>query len=74
MQCTHFIGFRDSRQYWLAMQVFGKPDFIHIKWNERAAYGGEIHPDDILVFAGKEREDMISSFSVDDSSEGIPND
>lgn len=79
MQCVHFIGFRDTKQYWLACQVFGKPDFIHIKWDIRAAHGGEIADNDILVFAsGKEWEYYTSNspypFSVDDSNIGIPSD
>ena len=48
---------------------------MHRKWDERAAFGGEIDwNEDTLIFAGKEREDVIHSFSVDDSGFDIPSD
>ena len=33
---VHFVGFRDDR-YWNACRVFGLPDFIHRRWDKRAA-------------------------------------
>lgn len=76
MRCVHFIGFKPYTQdWWNAIHVFGRPDFIHRKWDERAAFGGEIDKEnDILVFTGKEFEDIIHPFAVDDSAMGIPND
>lgn len=76
MRCVHFIGFKPGTQdWWNAVRIFGEPDFIHRKWDERAAFGGEIDwENDILVFAGKEREDVVYSFSVDDSAMGILSD
>lgn len=47
-RCTHFVGFRDDR-YWNAVKVFGPPDFIHRKWDKRAAR--EIAQQDVIVFA-----------------------
>jgi hypothetical protein len=74
MKAVHFIGFKPGAQdWWNALKIWGRPDFVHRKWDERAAFGGEIDwNEDILIFAGKEREDVIHSFSVDDSNMGIP--
>lgn len=76
MRCVHFIGFKPYTQdWWSAIKIWGPPDFIHRKWDERAAFGGEIDwENDILVFAGKERESVVHSFSVDDSNMDIPSD
>ena len=76
MRAIHFIGFKPgARDWWSAVRIFGSPDFVHRKWDERAAFGGEIDwNEDILIFAGKEREDVIHSFSVDDSGFDIPSD
>lgn len=78
-QCIHFIGFRTPYQFWLAEQVFGKPDFIHVKYDIRTAFGGEMHPDDVLVFASdKDWIRFINNdpypFAVDDSAADIPSD
>lgn len=76
MRAIHFIGFKPGTQdWWNAVRIFGEPHFIHRKWDERAFYGGEIDwENDTLIFAGKEREDVVHSFSVDDSNMGIPSD
>lgn len=44
----HFVGFKDDR-YNTAIKVFGKPDFIHRKWDRRAQR--EIMKGDTIVFA-----------------------
>jgi hypothetical protein len=65
----HFVGFRDGSQLWRAMQIFGIPDFIHIKWDSRAAFGGERDDSDIFIFATgtiDSEPDMVHT--VDDSS------
>lgn len=50
----HFVGFRDDR-WWSAIKVFGKPDFIHPRWDTRAQR--EIAQEDLIVFAeGDERD------------------
>ena len=74
MKAIHFIGFKPgARDWWNALKIWGRPDFVHRKWDERAAFGGEIDwENDILVFTGKEREDIIHPFAVDDSNMGIP--
>lgn len=48
IRCVHFIGFR-GEEYWSAVKVFGRPHFIHIGWDRRAAR--EIGDADVVVFA-----------------------
>jgi hypothetical protein len=65
----HFVGFRDGSQFWRAMQIFGIPDFIHVKWDVRAAFGGERDDEnDIFVFATGTIDDEPDTHTVDDSS------
>ena len=45
---THFVGFRDDR-YWSAVKIWGRPAFIHIRWDRRAQR--DIAPGDTVVFA-----------------------
>jgi hypothetical protein len=34
------------------MQIWGIPDFIHVRWDARAAFGGDLDRDsDTIVFA-----------------------
>ena len=48
----HFVGFRDGSQFYRAMQIFGIPDFIHVKADARFVFGGEFDPDsDVVIFA-----------------------
>ncbi len=66
---THFVGFRDDR-YWNAVRVFGRPHFIHRRWDLRAQR--DIHPNDLVVFAtGNERQEP-SRISGDDLTEPKP--
>lgn len=62
----HFVGFRDDR-YWNAVRVFGKPDFIHRGWDQRAKR--EIAPWDVVVFATGDEYQPVSKWNFDDSSE-----
>jgi len=64
---VHFIGFRDGDRYQRAIRIFGKPDYIHPKWDERAKHGGEYANGDIRVFATGSEEDPPSKHSWDDS-------
>ena len=80
-RAIHFIGFKPgSQDWWNAVKIFGKPDFVHRKWDERAAYGGEIDPvNDILVFSRASEWDACRfnrpmRGSVDDSAADIPSD
>jgi hypothetical protein len=51
---VHFIGFRGD-EYHSAVRIWGKPDFIHMKWDRRAQI--EIVDGDIAIFAvGDEHE------------------
>lgn len=50
MICVHFIGFR-GEEYWSAVKVWGKPDFVHLKATWSCL--GEIDADDIVVFGPK---------------------
>jgi hypothetical protein len=63
---VHFVVFR-GEEYWSAVGVWGRPDFIHRKWDLRAQR--EIGPDDIVVFARGEWADKPSRISGDDIRE-----
>ena len=63
---VHFIGFRGD-EYTSAVRVFGKPDFVHRRWDVRAAFGGERHPDDTLVFAKGTDADTPDKWAFNDS-------
>ena len=62
----HFVGFRDDR-YWNAVRVFGRPDFIHRRWDLRARR--EILPADTVVFALGGESQEPSRISGDDLTE-----
>jgi hypothetical protein len=59
----HFIGFRGD-EYLSAVRVWGRPDFIHRVHDKRAFR--EIAPVDIVVFAGKERPDVVREVNAPD--------
>lgn len=65
---THFVGFRDDR-YWNAVRVFGRPHFIHRRWDLRAQR--DIHPDDLVVFAQGDESQQPSRISGDDLTEKL---
>ncbi len=48
MSHVHFVGFKDDA-YNRAVQVWGRPHFIHRYWDVRAAQ--EVQDDDTVVFA-----------------------
>ncbi len=48
---VHFIGFRKDREYWQAVSIWGKPDFIHMI-HDRRAYG-DIADCDVVIFGSK---------------------
>jgi len=56
----HFIGFRGD-EYNRAKKIWGEPDFIHPVHDRRAYVEIDIF-DDILIFANKERPDVISKY------------
>lgn len=49
----HFVGFRGD-EYWSAVKIWGRPGFIHISWDRRAAL--EIADADTVVFATGEHD------------------
>jgi len=57
----HFVGFR-GEEFWSAVRVWGRPDFIHRGWDLRARR--EIAPEDTVVFAKGEfgKEPRLQSF------------
>ena len=58
--CTHFFGFRGD-EYNRAVKIWGKPDFIH-PVHDRRAYVEIDKDNDILIFANKELQDIISNY------------
>ena len=66
-RALHFVGFK-GEEFFSAVRAFGRPDFIH-KWNDdRFKFGGEIHPDDLVIFANNE-DKKIRKFTFNDSTE-----
>ena len=58
--CTDFIGFRGD-EYNRAKKIWGEPDFIH-PVHDRRAYVEIDKDNDILIFANKERPDVLSKY------------
>lgn len=71
---VHFVGFKDPRldkdpRYDNAVKVFGRPDFLHRKWDARAKFGGEYDPqNDFFVFADGDENQPVYPHTVDDST------
>lgn len=65
----HFVGFRDDR-WWNAIRVFGKPDFVHPKWDQRARR--EIGEGDLIVFAEGDEQQPLARFNAADFIEKEP--
>lgn len=61
----HFVGFKDDR-YLNAVSVFGRPDFIHRRWDARAVC--EVAPGDVVVFADGDETQPIYPYAYDDSA------
>ena len=49
--CLHFVGFRDdeAERYQRAVQIFGRPAFVHPAWDTRAV--ADVTDEDTVVFA-----------------------
>ena len=60
---VHFVGFRTDREFWAAVKVFGRPDFIHLINDHRSE--GDIADDDLVIFGSKGTEEK-SQFSWQD--------
>jgi len=65
----HFVGFRDDR-WWNALRVFGPPDFIHPKWDQRARR--EIAEGDTIIFATGDEEQPVARHNAPDFIEREP--
>ena len=61
----HFVGFSDDRVH-NALKVFGRPDFWHRFWDQRAA--AEIMPGDVVLFATGDETAKPAKFAFDDSA------
>lgn len=61
----HFVGFKDDR-YHNAVRVFGKPDFVHRFWDQRAQH--EVVEGDFVVFAEGNEHQPVRQFAFDDSA------
>ncbi len=62
----HFVGFHDDR-YLAAVRIFGRPDFFHRRWDQRARR--EIAPGDTIVFADGDEHQVPSRFNGADLDE-----
>jgi hypothetical protein len=62
----HFVGFR-GEEFWSAVRVWGRPDFIHRGWDLRARR--EIAESDTVVFAKGEFDKEPRAQSFDDLTE-----
>ena len=63
---THFVGFRDNAQFNRAQAVFGRPDFVHRRWDVRAQQ--EIVEGDVAIFAAGCERQQPQHPSFDDST------
>jgi len=61
----HFVGFKDDRWH-SAVKVFGKPDFIHRRWDARAVC--EVCEGDVVVFAEGDEHSTVYQFAYDYSA------
>lgn len=66
--CLHFVGFRDDR-WWNAIKVFGRPDFVHPRWDQRARR--EIAEGDTIIFATGDEPQPVAKFTASDFIEPI---
>lgn len=60
----HFVAFKDDA-FTRAVQLFGRPDFIHRYWDGRAK--SMIAPGDKVIFASGTEKDVPQLYSFDDS-------
>ncbi|WP_088331845.1 hypothetical protein [Sphingomonas mucosissima] len=63
---VHFVAFRGD-EYWSAVRLWGRPSFIHRRWDQRARR--ELHPSDTVVFAKGCDQDPCSQFNAADLDE-----
>ena len=63
----HYVGFR-ADEYWSAVRIWGRPTFIHRRWDQRARR--EIADGDTIIFATGSEADEPSRFNGSDIEEG----
>ncbi len=61
----HFVRFSDDR-YLNAVKTFGRPDFIHRHWDQRAV--AEVMSGDVVIFAEGDEHQPVTLFAYDDSA------
>ena len=66
--CVFFVGFRGD-EFWSAVRVWGRPDFICRGWDRRAQR--DIAPGDTVVFARGDSDQEPSFFSFNDLDESV---
>ena len=62
----HFVGFRGD-EFWSAIRIWGRPDFVHRKWDQRARR--EIAPGDTIIFATGSEANEPSQWNGNDLDE-----
>lgn len=67
-KALHFVWFRGD-EYTRAVQVWGKPDFIHRGWDRRAQR--EIAEGDTVVFAKGDMDQPVAPFNFNDLDEDL---
>ena len=68
VRAIHFVGFK-GEEFFSAVRVWGLPDFVHRWKDDRFKHGGEVHPNDLVVFANGE-ETKVRKYTFNDS-EGL---
>jgi hypothetical protein len=64
--CVHFVGFRGD-EFWSAVRLWGRPDFIHRRWDKRAQR--EICEEDLVIFAVGDWTQPVAAHNGDDIDE-----
>jgi hypothetical protein len=60
----HFVGFRKDQEYWNAVSIWGKPDFIHLIHDHRLY--GDLGDQDILILGSKGTDKPDPKYSWQD--------
>lgn len=64
MPHVHFVGFRTDHEFFAAVRVWGRPDFIHMIHDNRMY--GDVAPTDTIIFGSKADPAIISVYSWQD--------
>lgn len=63
----HFVGFR-GEEWWSAIKIWGRPDYIHIGWDRRAQR--EILSIDTVIFARGNWDQVVAPYNYPDLKHG----